>query len=411
MKTDLKRIFRVELSNKEILLILLVPTVFSAVIAVITVAIMGGSMKDFMVCLLLSMLLSGGASCGLVYLADTRMNEEFRNIKDDIIKGKKSGFSVIDRPREAAASLARVESGIKKQLVDGVEISLNEITSRIADVNGANQVLLADMSGAKKEVQDNAENIKKISTIINNVTSALNAMIDEIKRISEQTKNIVQIAKAGSRLTGSEIQAMGNIKDAVAESAEVINRLQVNSKETKRIVDTVSEIAKKTNLLSLNAAIEAARAGEAGKSFAVVAQEIRDLAEAAQSATTQMSLFLTNTEALAREAVGVISGQSKIEEAVQVVYKASDSFMNIVSTLGEISRLLSSVYTAAEEYRVDNDLLKILSVKISDKLKGLTVNIESVFGRVKTNLDSIQDISRSASNFGGIIRQKEESNG
>jgi methyl-accepting chemotaxis protein len=292
-----------------------------------------------------------------------------------------------------------------------VGISLNEITSRITDVTGANQILLADMSGAKKEVQDNAENIKKISTIINNVTSALNAMIDEIKRISEQTKNIVQIAKAGSRLTGSEIQAMGNIKDAVAESAEVINRLQVNSKETKRIVDTVSEIAKKTNLLSLNAAIEAARAGEAGKSFAVVAQEIRDLAEAAQSATTQMSLFLTNTENLAREAVGVISGQSKIEEAVQVVYKASDSFMNIVSTLGEISRLLSSVYTAAEEYRVDNDLLKILSVKISDKLKGLTVNIESVFGRVKTNMDSIQDISKSASNFSGTMKQKEESNG
>jgi len=81
--------------------------------------------------------------------------------------------------------------------------------------------------------------------------------------------------------------------------------------------------------------------------------------------------------------------------------------MHIVSTLGEISRLLSSVYAAAEEYRVDTDLLKILSVKISEKLKGLTVNIESVFGRVRTNLDSIQDISRSASNFNTIIKNKE----
>ncbi|MGD0566438.1 MAG: methyl-accepting chemotaxis protein [Candidatus Goldiibacteriota bacterium] len=407
MKTDLKKIFRVDLSNKEISLILLIPVVFSAVIAAITVVILGGGAKDFFVSIFLSLFLSGGVSCGLVYLADARINEAFKNIKDDIIKGRRTGFSVVDRQRDAAAGLAKTEAGLKKEIIDGVEISLGEITSRISGVAGSNETLLLDMSGAKKEVQDNADNIKKISTIINNVTAVLNAMIDEIKKISEQTINIVQIAKAGSRLAGSEIQAMGNIKGAVAESADVINRLQVNSKETKRIVETVSEIAKKTNLLSLNAAIEAARAGEAGKSFAVVAQEIRDLAEAAQSATTQMSAFLTNTENLANEAVTVISGQSKIEEAVQVVYKASDSFMHIVSTLGEISRLLSSVYAAAEEYRVDTDLLKILSVKISEKLKGLTVNIESVFGRVRTNLDSIQDISRSASNFNTIIKNKE----
>jgi methyl-accepting chemotaxis protein len=218
----------------------------------------------------------------------------------------------------------------------------------------------------------------------------------------------VNIAKMGSRKTGSEIQAMGNIKEAVVESAVVIQKLQFNSKETKRIVQTVSEIAKKTNLLSLNAAIEAARAGEAGKSFAVVAQEIRDLAEGAQKATTEMSVFLANTEDLAREAVNVISGQSKIEEAVNVVYEASDSFMNIVSTLSEISRLLSSVYSTAEEYKVDNDLLRILSGKISDKLKLLIVNIEGVFGKVRNSLNLIQDISTSATRFNEILKNREE---
>jgi methyl-accepting chemotaxis protein len=408
MKTDLKRIFRVDLSDIEILIILLIPSLFSVIIAVIINTVIGGDTKDFIVSIFLSLILGGGAACGLVYLADSKLNEIFRNLKKDTLAGRATGLSVIDRQRGAAVLLIKSELDSKKRVTDTADFSFNEITSKITSSAGDNQLLLEDMTLTKKEVQENADNIKKISTIINNVTAALNSMINEIKRISEQTKNIVQIAKAGSRLTGSEIQAMGNIKGAVAESAEVINRLQVNSKETKRIVESVSEIAKKTNLLSLNAAIEAARAGEAGKSFAVVAQQIRDLAEAAQSATTQMSLFLTNTENLANEAVTVISGQSKIEEAVEVVYKASDAFMNIVTTLGEISRLLSSVYTSAEEYRIDNDLLKILSVKISEKLKSLTSNIDGVFGRVRTNMDSIQDISRSAAGFSGVIRQKED---
>jgi len=274
MKTDLKRIFRVDLSDIEILIILLIPSLFSVIIAVIINTVIGGDTKDFIVSIFLSLILGGGAACGLVYLADSKLNEIFRNLKKDTLAGRATGLSVIDRQRGAAVLLIKSELDSKKRVTDTADFSFNEITSKITSSAGDNQLLLEDMTLTKKEVQENADNIKKISTIINNVTAALNSMINEIKRISEQTKNIVQIAKAGSRLTGSEIQAMGNIKGAVAESAEVINRLQVNSKETKRIVESVSEIAKKTNLLSLNAAIEAARAGEAGKSFAVVAKQI-----------------------------------------------------------------------------------------------------------------------------------------
>ncbi len=411
MIIDLKKMFNVNLSEKEIMFLLSIPFVSVIAASFVFMAAVGGvDVKQFVIIIFAMILLGMALGAGNVYLVEWYAQKMAKQI-NGYIRGShndRTGFSLIDSTADAAfAEVTKIKKA-KDELMTGVQLSMGEMTTRIGEITSANEVLLGDMSGAKKEVQDNAENIKKVSTIINNVTMALNAMIDEIKKISEQTKNIVNIAKMGSRKTGSEIQAMGNIKEAVVESAVVIKKLQVNSKETKRIVETVAEIAKKTNLLSLNAAIEAARAGEAGKSFAVVAQEIRDLAEASQKATREMSVFLANTEDLAREAVNVISGQSKIEEAVNVVYEASDSFMNIVSTLSEISRLLSSVYATAEEYKVDNDLLRILSTKISEKLKLLIGNIEGVFGKVRNSLNLIQDISTSATRFNEILKNREE---
>jgi uncharacterized coiled-coil DUF342 family protein len=114
-----------------------------------------------------------------------------------------------------------------------------------------------------------------------------------------------------------------------------------------------------------------------------------------------MSAFLARTEDLAKQAVNVISGQSKIEEAVQVVYSASDSFLTIMSALTDISKILSTIYSTAEEYKVDNDLLRILSVKMGDRLKELSVNLDNVFDSIRDNLNVVQEVYGSS----GLIKQ------
>ena len=283
------------------------------------------------------------------------------------------------------------------QLVDKKIHEAKEVEIKINNIVSVNESLLNTIKDSEKEIKANSDNIKKITTILSNLTVALESITREIKEISEKTSSIATVAKKGSKVTGAEIQAMGNIKSAVAESADVINKLQINAKETKKLVVTVSEIAKKTNLLSLNAGIEAARAGEAGKSFAVVAQEIRELAEAATSATREMSEFLAKTEELAKQAINVISGQNKIEEAVSVVFTASDSFIHIVGSLSEISKILSDIYATAEEYKTDNELLKILFMKINERLKSLSVNIQDIYKNLSKNLHIINEIGQDIS--------------
>ncbi|HRU38798.1 MAG TPA: methyl-accepting chemotaxis protein, partial [Candidatus Goldiibacteriota bacterium] len=306
-----------------------------------------------------------------------------------------------------ADALGFIESlrSAEKSRTSEIAANAGDIRNSISGIVSLGDTLLNRIKSARKEVKDNNEHLRKVGVIIGNLAAALNRIINEIKNISERMSGIVSIAKAGSRMTGSEIKAMGSIKSAVSESADVINRLQETARETKKIVQSVADIAKKTNLLSLNAGIEAARAGEAGKSFAVVAQEVRDLAEAATRATGEMSDFLARTEDLARQAVSVISGQSKIEEAVQVVYSASDSFLNIMMSLTEISKMLSEIYSTAEEYRTDNDLLRILSGKMSDRLKNLTAEIDVVFDSMKASMAALEEVSAKAGMVEGVTKK------
>jgi methyl-accepting chemotaxis protein len=408
MTINLQKLFRVSLTDREIMFYMAVPAISTLISAFIIMAGIGTDLRQFVILIFIVIIAGLGIGAGFVYYMESKTKEIIKTAGNYVTGASKdlTGFKLIDD----IMGLSRTEGEKSGKETTDFIASYNKGITCLADkidtVNSGSGKLVDDMAGAKKEAMDNFDNIKKISIIINNITNALNTMIEEIRKISEQTNNIVSMAKKGSKETGSEIQAIGNIKEAVAESSEVIKKLQINSRETKNIVSTVAEIAKKTNLLSLNAAIEAARAGEAGRGFAVVAQEIRELAEASTKATQEMGVFLTNTEDLAKKAVNVISGQSKIEEAVEVVYKASDSFINIVGALSEISKMLSSVYVTAQEHKIDNDLLRILAVKISEKLKVLTVNIDGVYVKVKESAAMIGEAAGSADEFGKDINKK-----
>ncbi|MCX8092571.1 MAG: methyl-accepting chemotaxis protein, partial [Candidatus Goldbacteria bacterium] len=376
---------------------LLVESLCVVLSILISITLMIG-IKKFILVLLLSIISGVIFSFFIIKILDNMFKHEFNNAiqylneEETYIK-----ISLIKKLLDIIQKHIIKNREKINQLVEKKITEAKEIDTKINSIISINESLLNIIKDSEKEINANNDNIKKITTILSNLTKALESITKEIKEISEKTSVIANVAKKGSKVTGAEIQAMGDIKSAVSESADVINKLQLNAKETKKLVVTISEIAKKTNLLSLNAGIEAARAGEAGKSFAVVAQEIRELAEAATAATKEMSDFLTKTEDLAKQAIAAFSGQNKIERAVQVVFTASDSFIHIVGSLSEISKILSEIYTTAEEYKTDNELLKILFMKINDRLKGLSSNIYDIYKNLSYNLNLINEISKEIS--------------
>lgn len=392
MALDLKNLLKVDLNEREIYFLLFLPfliTLFSSFIIFFVIPL---NLLQIIIVILIDFVT--GFLCGIMLTVfyDRITKQELAGIKAFIFNKKEfiPFFSINKKFLDYFTEFEKV----KQREIDELKKIIEKVNAARKKVNLFEEnkdEIYSDLNLLKEDIKLNFENLRKIMSVTAHVNGILEMMVKDIKQISDRIENLVGIAKTGSKTTGSEIQAISNIKVAVLESSDVIKKLEETSKETKKLVTIIAEIAKKTNLLSLNAGIEAARAGEAGKSFAVVAHEIRVLSESATKATAEMTDFLAKTEQLAKQAISVISGQSKIEEAIKVVYSASDTFLNIVATLAEVSSLLSELFVKINENKVDGELLQILSNKIKNKLENSLINMDNVFDKIKDSQNMINN--------------------
>lgn len=193
---------------------------------------------------------------------------------------------------------------------------------------------------------------------------------------AEIAKKAVDAAQKGSIAVDTTIQQMNNIEAKVANSAQLIEILGERSKSIGQIVDTISGIAGQTNLLALNAAIEAARAGEQGRGFAVVADEVRKLAEQSQHAAKQISELITAIQTDTQKAVSAMNdGTQEVKRGSDVVATASEAFKEISGYI---------------------DLVAINIQQASTQLSRLAVVSQDVVGAVQSIKDISQDISGEA---------------
>lgn len=222
-------------------------------------------------------------------------------------------------------------------------------------------------SGVVKEMRDLNEKIGEWNTLlqkaerINRALVQLNRILSEAaRRVTEATEGAAQTAASGLKSVGREIRAMTEIRETLGSSREVIQSLNAASERIHEFVETITAIARKTNLLALNAGIEAARAGEHGEGFAVVAAEIKGLAEQSARAAADMKQLVEDVRRQTSAAVDVLSTTGKIEENVNVVYNAGDVFMRIVKSVQEVGRLLKEIAEALRDQQNDNELLSQL---------------------------------------------------
>jgi len=142
-------------------------------------------------------------------------------------------------------------------------------------------------------------------------------------------------------------------KDAVEESAEVVQGLGERSKQIGEIVSVITGIAEQTNLLTLNAAIEAARAGEAGRGFAVVADEVKNLAEESKGAAEKISTLIKETQSETERAVkSMEAGTAEVEEGANIVNEALVALENIAAGSQEVANMVEEISASTQQQQV-----------------------------------------------------------
>lgn len=250
--------------------------------------------------------------------------------------------------------------------------------------------ILQSFHSFRDTIHDWASTIEKVGRINKSLLQLNELIVNDSKRVSADTDEAARSATDGIKSVGKEIKAMTEIKATIGSSAEVIQQLNLASDQIGDFLATITSIARKTNLLALNAGIEAARAGEHGQGFAVVASEIKTLAEASAKASADVKHLVDDIRAKTASAISLISTTGKIEENVNVVYNAGDVFMNIVKSVRKAGGLLGEISQALDDQRNDNELL----LQLINKIYLSSDLVKARFEAVEDGLNQLEKLTR-----------------
>jgi len=295
----------------------------------------------------------------------------------------------------ASSSLAVIEGGAiaQKQLEEGI-LEQGEIVEGALSKVRAMTDAINDLAGSAEQQTRSLDETALSVTTMSASIEQVSAQVDSLLTISSET---TLTADRGGTAIHTIVDAMATIRTTIEELAADIRRLGVNSDQIGDIVKVIDRIAEQTNLLALNAAIEAARAGEHGRGFAVVASEIRKLADGSVQATKEIAGHIGSTQSVITQVTDAMTRlNERLEESVSSTDNASGALRDIVNAvLGsnqQISQISSVTRSMSENtFRVIRSIEEITRSVASNL--AATTQMASHSGEVSSAFDSITAIS------------------
>ncbi len=249
------------------------------------------------------------------------------------------------------------------QLTGAMNSMSHSLRELVQQVIGASTEVAAASNQIASSSEEVASGMDEQSAQVSRVSAAIEQMsasVVEVARKSSDAANSAadagKIAQEGGGVVEETITGMNAISDAVRASADSVQNLGKRGEQIGAIVATINDIADQTNLLALNAAIEAARAGEHGRGFAVVADEVRKLADRTTQATEEIGESITAIQTETGQAVDRMNaGTQQVTDGAQKATAAGDSLKRIVSSANDVAAMIQSIAAAAEEQSAASD--------------------------------------------------------
>ncbi len=241
-----------------------------------------------------------------------------------------------------------------RKIID-VSIQLGSQSEELSSTSHEFEKSTGDM---REKASGITESIKQMSIAIIEVAKNSNSSAEK----AEQTESVVE---SGTKSVQGVAEEMKNIEKAVVKVSDTITELGSSSEKIGEIIGVINDIADQTNLLALNAAIEAARAGEQGRGFAVVADEVRKLAERTTKATKEIESMILSIQKSTEDAVKSMQGtKENVSKGTEVAQKSAEAISNINYLMARLKEMITQIATASEEQSQVSEEISLSSEEI-----------------------------------------------
>ncbi|MFL2071495.1 methyl-accepting chemotaxis protein [Marinilactibacillus psychrotolerans] len=329
-----------------------------------------------------------------------KVMERMNDIKEGNLKNDYLSISNKDETGQLADSANAMQDRLKDILSNISEVSyllsynskeLSETSSEV--MSGTDQVAMT-MQELSEGSETQAHTASKLSTIMDDFSQKVDATNKSGQHINTLSEKVLKETANGTTLMESSESQMVKINDIVKQSVEKVDQLDMQTQEISKLVEIIQNVANQTNLLALNAAIEAARAGEHGKGFAVVADEVRKLAEQVDVSVSEITGFV---QTIQLESKGVSEslqeGYAEVQTGTSQIKATGDTFKQISKSLNDVAQNIQGINTNLSELKHNTDDMNASIEEVASVSEESAAGVEETSAATQQINSSMEEIA------------------
>ncbi|MDK8639025.1 methyl-accepting chemotaxis protein [Niallia taxi] len=328
---------------------------------------------------------------------------------------ERAGYQSMDEIGSLSISFNSMADGIK-ELVETIGETSQALASSSEQLSASSEESSKASEHISETIQELAASSENQMTLmassskgINNVTGSTERISANAEKVAATAENTAEASKKGLRNIEEVTTQMNSINTNVGNLSVSINTLEGRIKEIGEITKAITDISSQTNLLALNAAIEAARAGEQGKGFAVVADEVRKLAEQSSQSAEQITSLISQIQVDTKTTIQSMStAKNEVDLGLNIVQNAGNSFGEIEVSINDLVNLFEEVFVSLKELKDNTDVINVSVMEVNSMAEEAAANTENVSAATEEQVASMEEIAASSSSLANLAESLQE---